>query len=79
MIEPVPDAKLTAALASIQPEVEQEASAPVAAAKDYDAIVGAWLNEHVGNSLISRGPVEIFNDLTQRAVPALVAMLKKEG
>lgn len=56
-----------------------QSPAPEPAPDGVEALIARWFNEHVANSAITRGPVDLVNDLTQRAIPALVAMLKKEG
>ena len=53
-----------------------ETAAPSEPAPDFEQIVAAWFNDSVANSPISRS-VEAVNHLTQVAIPALIAALKK--
>ena len=67
------DPNLAAAIASIEAEAAQEATA---AAPNYPAIVGAWFNAMIANSPASRDVI-VVNYLTQTAIPALIADLTK--
>ena len=72
-----PDANLTAALAAINAEVAQEATAPAtAAALDYDAIVIGVMNDTLAKSDVS-GNAYLVNFLNQVFTPALLSALKK--